>query len=81
MIRTHSLPPDTIERVRRSIQPLESFPEIGPALRGRWSAFRFILGPLRWMLIVYRYDPDRDVVAIVTVQDARGSQAATQPET
>jgi hypothetical protein len=29
------------------------------------------------MLIVYEYDEDRDVVGIVTVQDARSEQAPT----
>jgi len=77
LIATHSLPPDTYVRVRRSIEPLASFPLLGASLEGRWHAYRFVLGPWRWMLIVYAYDGDTDVVAVVTIQDARSSTAAT----
>ena len=44
---------------------------------GRWSRYRFVLGPWRWLIIVYVYDPDSEVVAIVTVQDGRSGAAAT----
>lgn len=77
MIATHSLPADTPARVRRSIEPLGQFPLLGPPLTGRWRDYRFILGPWRWMLIVYAYDPDPDIVAILTIQDGRTSTAAT----
>lgn len=77
LILTHSLPADTRARVRRSIEPLAHFPLFGASLEGRWRDYRFILGPWRWMLIVYAYDTDTDVVAVVTVQDARSSAAAT----
>ena len=71
LILTHSLPASTIERFIRSIEPLRGFPELGAQLHGRWAAFRFILGPWRWMIIVYHHDPESDVVAIVTIQDGR----------
>ena len=77
MIATHSLPADTRARVRRSIEPLARFPLLGAPLEGRWLGYRFILGPWRWMLIVYTYDREADVVAIATVQDGRTSAAAT----
>ena len=78
LIVTHSLPPDTKERFRRSIQSLEMFPRLGRELEGDgYDGLRFVLGPWRWMLIVYAYDGDADVVAVVTVQDARSSAAAT----
>jgi plasmid stabilization system protein ParE len=77
MIATHSLPADTRARVRRSIEPLGRFPQFGAPLEGRWRSYRFILGPWRWMLIVYAYDPETDVVAIATIQDGRASAAAT----
>jgi hypothetical protein len=78
MIATHSLPADTTARVRHSIEPLRRFPLLGAPLGGRWRDYRFILGPWRWMLIVYAYDPGADdVVAIVTIQDGRTSAAAT----
>ncbi len=77
MILTHSLPAGTKARVARSLEPLSRFPLLGRQLEGRWSPFRFILGPWRWMLIVYVYDEPLDVVFIVTIQDARSSSAAT----
>jgi plasmid stabilization system protein ParE len=77
LVRTHSLPVDTIERVRRSLATLREFPEIGSTLHGRWTEYRFVLGPWRWMLVVYRYEPSIDRVAIVTIQDARSGRAAT----
>lgn len=75
---THSLPPDTNERIRRSLRALKQFPQLGTALEGeQWAGFRFVLGPWRWMVIVYEiYDGD-DRVVVVTVQDGRSSNAAT----
>ncbi len=35
--------------------------------------YRFVLGPWRWMLVVYVRDEDLDRVAIVSIQDARRS--------
>jgi plasmid stabilization system protein ParE len=77
LIETLSLPVTTRERVRRSLAPLAAFPLLGAPLNGRWAGFRFILGPWRWMLIVYRYDEEIDQVGIVTIQDARSARAAT----
>lgn len=79
MIITHSLPSDTRERVRRSLRVLEQFPRIGRQLEGRWKPLRFILGPWRWMLILYSYEESDDLVLIVAFQDARSSAAATAP--
>jgi hypothetical protein len=39
---------------------------------------RFVLGPWRWLLIVYVHDERRDVVFVVSIQDARSSTAVTQ---
>jgi plasmid stabilization system protein ParE len=77
MIATHSLPVDTPARVGRSIEPLGQFPLLGAPLAGRWRDYRFILGPWRWMVIVYAYDAGTDIVAILTIQDGRTSAAAT----
>jgi hypothetical protein len=74
MIATHSLPAGTRERVRPSIRPLERFPRLGASLGGRWSEYRFILGPWRWMLIVYEYDAAADLITIATIQDGRTAQ-------
>jgi hypothetical protein len=38
---------------------------------------RFILGPWRWMLIIYRYEEASNVVFVLTIQDARSSAAGT----
>lgn len=57
--------------------PLRRFPHLGPELTGRWRDFRFLLGPWRWMLIVYVVLEDDDRVVVVTIQDARASSAAT----
>lgn len=77
LIRTHSLPADTLERVRHSLHALRRFPRLGASLEGRWAPFRFILGPWRWMIIVYAHDEEADRVAIVTIQDGRSARAAT----
>jgi hypothetical protein len=75
LIRALGLPASTRDRVRQSIEPLRSFPLLGPALEGRWSGFRCILGPWPWMLIVYVHDADADLVIVVTIQDARSGGA------
>ena len=74
LIRSHSLPSDTKERLKRSLRALERFPLLGPALEGRWTGFRFILGPWRWMVVVYVYLEPEDRVVIVTIQDGRASR-------
>lgn len=71
-----SLPDDTTDRVRRSLEPLADFPRLGPELGGRWAPLRFILGPWRWMVILYTHEEDADRVVIVTIQDARSSASA-----
>jgi plasmid stabilization system protein ParE len=80
IIATHSLPVGTRARVRRSIEPLVRFPLLGGPLEGRWRGYRFVLGPWRWMLIVYAYQAETDVVAIATIQAGRTSTAATASE-
>lgn len=77
MIVSHSLPPDTGARVRTVLAPLSTFPNLGRRLQGRWADYRVLLGPWRWMLLVYRIDEERDRVVVVTVQDARSSSAVT----
>ncbi len=77
MIVTHSLPSDTKDRVRHSLRIVEQFPYAGRELDGRWRPIRFILGPWRWLLILYVYNDQEDVVQVVTIQDARSSLAGT----
>lgn len=76
LVRTHSLPADTRARVARTLRGLERFPALGPALHGRWDGYRFVLGPWRWMLLVYVVLDEGERVVVVTVQDARSSSAA-----
>ncbi len=81
LIATHSLPADTRERVRRSLRHLERFPLLGPALEGRWEGFRFLLGPWRWLVLVYVFLEDEDRVVVVTIQDGRSGAAAARVPT
>ncbi len=73
LIRTHRLPDNTVERVKRSIRPLADFPELGAELGGAFAPRRFLLGPWRWMIVIYSFDPDSDLVAILAIVDGRTS--------
>ena len=77
LIAVLTLPAATRERVRSCLQPLRELPRLGSELTGRWHGLRFLIGPWRWMLLVYEYHPDTDRVVILTIQDARSSSAAT----
>lgn len=77
LIASHSLPADTRERARRSLGHLERFPLLGPALSGRWEGFRFLLGPWRWLIMVYVYVEEDDRVVVVTVHDGRAAATAS----
>ncbi|MBA3877175.1 MAG: hypothetical protein C0498_09615 [Anaerolinea sp.] len=77
LIETRSLPADTRERVRASIEPLASFPQIGKRLTGRWRGFRVILGPWAWMLVVYSYHETMNTVTVVAIRDARTMSSST----
>jgi plasmid stabilization system protein ParE len=77
LIDSHRLPENTIERVRRSLAPLAEFPELGAQLEPPFAPRRFVLGPWRWMIIVYRFYPDRDLVAVLAIVDGRTSTSST----
>lgn len=77
LIFTHSLPPNTRERVRSSLRVLERFPLLGAPLGGRWEGFRFLLGPWRWLILVYVYLEDEDRAVVVTIQDGRSAHSPT----
>jgi mRNA-degrading endonuclease RelE of RelBE toxin-antitoxin system len=77
LIASRRLPKDTRERVRRSLSQLETFPLAGRRLIGGWQAFRLILGPWPWMLLIYQYDETTDTVTIFAIHDARTGSAAT----
>lgn len=71
LISSHSPPRTHVERVRRSLRHLERFPLLGPPISGRWEGFRFLLGPWRWMILVYVFLAEDDRVVVVTIQDGR----------
>ena len=78
LIKTHSLPPTTVTRVKRSLNRLGRFPLLGRAIEeGRWSGYRFILGPWRWLVILHRYDEGTDTVMVASFEDGRSSNAGT----
>jgi plasmid stabilization system protein ParE len=76
LIETHSLPVDTRERVRRWLRPLERFPLLGATL-GERRDLRFVLGPWRWMIVVYTHVAESEGVVVAAVEDGRSSTAAT----
>lgn len=77
LIAVLTLPANTRARLRQILGALEEFPDLGTALTGRWEGLRFILGPWRWMLVVYEHRANEDRVVVLTIQDARSSTAAT----
>jgi plasmid stabilization system protein ParE len=77
LIAVLSLPVDTRARVRHALEPLGTFPRLSAELPGQWQRFRFLLGPWRWMILVYVYDDEQDRVVVVTIQDARSSTSPT----
>ena len=74
---THSLPPDTRERVENSAQPLSRFPRFGPELRELSGSgeLRFLIGPWLWLVVIYLYLESEDRVIIVSVEDGRAAMA------
>lgn len=46
---------------------------MGAELAGRWSGFRFLLGPWRWMILIYVFIEDESRAVVVTIQDGRSS--------
>lgn len=77
LIRSRSLPASATERVLASLPHLEAFPLAGSPLAGRWAGYRYILGPWRWLLIVYRYDEGVDRVYVTAIRDAREATSPT----
>jgi plasmid stabilization system protein ParE len=77
LLDSHRLPENTVERVRRSLASLAEFPQLGAELGPPFAPRRFVLGPWRWMIIVYRFYPDRDLVAVLAIVDARTSTSPT----
>ena len=78
LIRSHHLPADTRARMRRSLQPLQRLPRLGVEIPRQGSELRFLVGPWRWLVVVYVYLVDEDRVVVVTVEDGRSATATTR---
>lgn len=76
LIRSHSLPTNTVNRLRRSIELLRAFPRVGSRLQGRWQDYRFVLGPWRWMLLIYRFEKAGDTVIVMRIYDGRSGSSS-----
>jgi hypothetical protein len=63
--------------VQRSLRIVERFSLAGRTLGGRWSGVRFLIGPWPWMILLYMYDGEDDVVYAGAVHDGRSSTSAT----
>lgn len=68
-----SLPDDAWARIARSLRTLETFPLAGAELGGRWAPTRFVLGPWRWMILLYRYEESAERVYVVAMHDGRSA--------
>lgn len=75
LIDSHSLPADTRDRIRRTLAPLQRFPRLGNALGPQAPETRFLLGPWRWLVIVYLYREADDLVAVVAFEDGRSARS------
>lgn len=75
LIATRGLPADTDEHVWHSLRVLETFPLGGRVLGGAWEGHRLLVGPWRWLLIVYRYVEESDLVAVVAFRDGRSASS------
>jgi hypothetical protein len=45
--------------------------------QGRWAGYRFLLGPWRWLIVLYKYDSVNHTMMVASFEDARSSNAAT----
>jgi hypothetical protein len=75
LVERLQLPSDTRSRIRSRLNQLAQFPESDEELTDRWQGFRYILGPWRWMLVVFAYDQRADQVNVVTIQDSRTAKS------
>lgn len=74
-LETLELPADSWARIAHSLRRLETFPRSGPRLEGQLAPNRYLLGPWRWMILVYRYDEASEVVFLLAMIDARSSMS------
>jgi hypothetical protein len=72
-IGTLELPADSWSRIAHALRVVETFPRSGPKLEGQLAGNRYVLGPWRWMVLVYHYDEASDLVFLLAMIDARSS--------
>lgn len=79
MVEALHLPADAIARVQASLAPLAEHPGIGVPLPDTYmgGGLCFLLGPWRWMLVVYRVEDGSGDVVVVAIEDARMASSAT----
>lgn len=75
LIATHSLPPDTKQRLQKSLSPLERFPRMGAEVGERRPDYRFLIGPWPWLLILYGYIEAEDRVVVISIEDGRSASS------
>ena len=75
LVLSHSLPPETRERVRDSLRPLERFPRLGPEIEvlADGVELRVLIGPWPLLVLVYVYDEVGERVVVVSPEDGRSA--------
>jgi plasmid stabilization system protein ParE len=76
LVDSHSLPDDTADRIRRTLAPLSRFPLLGPAIDPARPELRFLIGPWRWLVIVYAYRERENLVAVLAFEDGRSARSS-----
>lgn len=76
IVATHGLPLSARARVKAALGLLAEFPMLGRRLGGEWTGCRVMIGPWPWLLVVYRYAEDDDLVRVLAFHDARTSTGA-----
>ena len=77
LIRTRNLPATTRTRVAASLRPLAEHPFLGARVGQPDVGYRYRLGPWPWMLLLYWFDAERDLVIVISIEDARSATAVT----
>lgn len=77
LIEFLTLPESTGDRVRNRLVLLSRAPAAGKSLGPPFGAARWIVGPWKWMVIVYVFDASDDRVDVVAFQDGRSHAAAS----
>lgn len=77
LIEVLDLPDDTRPRVRDCLRTLIVAPESGRGLLPPFAPARWVIGPWRWMILVYLYDDATDVATVIAIQDGRSRDAAS----